>query len=437
MKILITGLALSRNLGAPAMALSLIAEVTKRLPQATFVMAVSSADMKQEKEWFDYYNNIGFKIDKLVPRSTITSYLINVLPIKKMYQYITGKYKLPAYKKQKNSRFWLQQHSDYLDAIKESDLIISMFGISYIGDGVHKFTDGLNDYSSIYYAKKYGIPYTRFTQSYGPFDDKMIRYFAKKEFDYLPFVYARGKHSASYCREITKDKSKVYDIPDLAVLLKKADDSWTNKYLEGMGLNKKDYIVVSPSSVIYSMPKRVTGSIGEKHVESISLIVKTLIEQGNKILLLPHMYSDKKWACDREICYKVFEKLSNTEKHTTRIVEEDIDTLQAKSLISFSKLSIVSRYHALVAAVSTSTPVITIGWNIKYYDLMEYYDIEEMSIDTRENEPLEIMNKTLEKMKFYEEKTNVLRYNKMKKNVEKIVETSVENLCHWIENETR
>ncbi len=437
MKILLTGLALSRNLGAPAMALSLVTEVRKKHPDAIFTMAVSSTNMKQELKWLKYYQNLGFKIVKLVPRSTITAYIINILPFKKIYQYITGKYKLPAYKNQENSTFWLKQHKDYISEIKKSDLIISMYGISYVGDGVHKFTDGLSDYSSFYYAKKYNIPYTRFIQSYGPFNDYMVRFFAKKEFNLLPFVYARGKNSASYCKAIMKDKSKVSDMPDLAVLLNKSDDIWTQEYLKNIGFLDKKYIVISPSAVIYAMPKRVMGSIGEKHIESMVLIVRELIRKENSILLLPHMYSDKKWNCDREICFKIFKKLTIQEKDRVQIVNEDIDAMQAKSLIASSKLAIVSRYHALVAAASTSTPVITIGWNIKYYDLMEYYCIEDMSIDTRDNIPNEILNQVIEKMKFYENKDNILVYKIMKQRVEQKVLGAVDSLNNWIKDATR
>jgi len=437
MKILITGLALSRNLGAPAMALSLITEIGKKFPNAIFTMAVSSTDMEQELKWLKYYQDMGFQIEKLVPRSTITSYIINKIPIKKIYQLITGKYKLPAYKNQKDRKYWLDQHKKFISEIKESDLVISMYGISYVGDGVHKVTDGLSDYSPFYYAKKYSVPYTRFIQSYGPFDDYRIKFFAKKELNFLPFIYARGKNSASYCREIVKNKSKVFDVPDLAILLNKADDMWTQQFLKDIDFKEKEYVIISPSAVIYAMPKKVTGSIGEKHIESVVLIVKELLKEGNKILLLPHMYSDKKWECDREICFKILEKLAIKEKQSLQIVVDDIDAMQAKSLIASSKLAIVSRYHALVAAVSTSTPVITIGWNIKYYDLMEYFCIEDMAIDTRDNMPKEILNQVIKKRKFYANKKNLLVYKIMKQRVEEKVLNAVDNLNNWITDATR
>jgi colanic acid/amylovoran biosynthesis protein len=434
MKILLTGLALSRNLGAPAMALTLIDKVMKRFPDASFVMAVSVLDMEQELQWLEYYKKLGYKIEYLVPRSTIPSFLLNYFPVKKIYQFISGKYKLPGYQNQKNRNFWLKQHHEYLNEVKNSDLIISMFGISYVGDRVHKIFDGLADYSTFYYAKKYGVPYNRFIQSYGPFDDIKIRFFAKKELNALPFVFARGKNSAAYCRTIVKNKEKVYDVPDLAILLKPSSKEWSKNYLTNIGLKQKEYIILSPSAVIYAMPKKVKGSIGEEHVRSFVLIAKKLIEQGNKILMLPHMYSDKKYECDREICYKIFNKLSDIEKRNVYIVKEDLDPMQAKSLISQSKLAIVSRYHALVAAVSTTTPVITIGWNIKYYDLMEYYGIEDMAIDTRNNTPEKLLEEVIEKISFYENDRNLLIYKLMKERSEKKVLKALKKLFDWIKN---
>lgn len=432
MKILITGLALSRNLGAPAMALTLITELGKRFPQAKISMAVSSIDMQQELIWWKYYKNMGYRIDKIVPRSTITSYLLNRFPIKRFYQKLSGKSNLSAYKNQKDRKFWLEQHKKFLDEIRQSDLVISMYGISYVGDGVHRFTDGLSDFSPYYYARKYGIPYTRFIQSYGPFDDIKIRFFARKELNNLPFVFARGKNSAAYCRTIVDDKNSVKDMPDLAVLLPKDDGEWVDDYLKKSGLDRHGYIVVSPSAVIYNMPNRVGGSVGKKHVESMVLIVQELARRGHKILMLPHMYSDKKHDCDREICFKIFNKLDEQERLAICIVKEDVDAMQAKGLIAASTMAIVSRYHALVAAVSTSTPVVTLGWNIKYQDLMEYYCIDDTAIDVRNYEPDEIVQKVMEKIKFYKDENSMLIYKSMNDRVRKKVYSALDILADWI-----
>jgi polysaccharide pyruvyl transferase WcaK-like protein len=391
MKILVTGLCLSRNLGGPAMGLTLVNELNSRMPDLDFTFAIEPLDYKQEKFWADRY---GLKIcrrDVILRDLTEKYWLTRIL--KKV--------------RSKNSTSeppidWNEIHEEFIHALKNTDIIIDMSGISYVGDKTGDLFTGIRSYSGFYYAKKFQKPFIRFIQSYGPFQIFPVTYFARKEFKYHSILFARGKHSASYCRKIT-DPAKVFDFPDAAVLLPEADTDWLQTYLKNNNLKEKEYYILSPSSVIYHLNENVKGS-GEDHVKSFFEIASYLILQKKKIVFLAHMYSDNPLHCDRQICYKVAAQLNSAFPNTglIHIVEEDLDPMQTKSLIKSSKLSVVSRYHALVAAISTCTPVITMGWNIKYQDLLEYYDAEKYALDIREFSPEEIALKAIELIKNYE-----------------------------------
>jgi polysaccharide pyruvyl transferase WcaK-like protein len=409
MKILVTGLCLSRNLGGPAMGLTLINQLKSRYPKANFIFAIEPHEYDFEKKWAEVYNI------EIVRRDKLTSYLTTKFRLREIKSIL----KL-NFKKHKNTILFEKVNNEFFKAIKESDLIIDMSGIAYVGDGVRGPLEGIRQYSNFYFAKKFGKPFARFIQSFGPFNDFRVRFFAKRELNRLDFVPARGKNSAGYCKEIVKDKSKVYDFPDSAILLPPADDEWTNQYLSKIGFRTKDYIIISPSSVIYNIPKHIGGSIGENHIESMYLLTHKLLSKNFNILFLPHMYSPTKNDCDREICYNIYHKLNldPSQKSKIKIVHEDIDPMQAKGLIKHSKLAIVSRYHALVAAVSMSVPVITLGWNIKYKDLLDYYDLGEMAIDVRKYNPTEIYSMIVKNQKNKEKVLNAfeLLYNWINKN---------------------
>jgi len=423
MNILVTGLCLSRNLGGPAMGLTLIDQITKRYSNVNFTFAVEPHEFEEEKKWAEIYNI------KIVRRDRLTSYLTTKYKIRELKQLI----KLD-FKPNKTTILFKKVQREFFDAIKATDLIIDMSGIAYVGDGVRGPLEGIRHYSNFYFARKFNKPFTRFIQSFGPFDDIKVRFFAKRELNKLDFIPARGKNSAFYCKKIVKDKSKVYDFPDSAILLPPANDEWVNKYLNKLGFKSNEYIVLSPSSVIYNINERFGGSTGDNHVKSMYYIAKELLLNGSYILFLPHMYSPTKEDCDREICYKIYNKLKNDNLITNvAIIQEDIDPMQAKGLIKHSKLAIVSRYHALVAALSTSVPVITLGWNIKYKDLLEYYNLGEMAIDVRNYYPeeiLDIINKKVEKFKSIE------NYKKQisKKNDEniKLLLSAFNLLFNWI-----
>lgn len=361
--ILVTGLCLSRNLGGPAMGLTLVDQLCRNYgDQVDFKFAVTPTSFEEETHWAEHY---GLKI---VRRDSAYAYWLASNPVGltlkigwKGLKALQGRIHFSEIFKYNSMSDIHGVHEEFMSAYRWADLVIDMSGISYVGDGVRGPFEGINGYSNFYYAKINKKPFARFIQSFGPFDDWKVKYFAKKEFAKLPFIPARGAHSAEYCRAIVKDLSKVHAFPDSAILLP-ADHSWTDGFLRDNKLSKKQYVVVSPSSVIlHSVSKSVGGSVGEKHVESMVKICTGLIEQSERIVFLPHMYSKNTRECDREVARLVANRIS---KKSCIIVEDDIDPMMAKGLIASSKYAIVSRYHALVAALSTGVDVITVGWNI-------------------------------------------------------------------------
>ena len=71
MRILVTGLCLSRNLGGPAMCLTLYNELNKRIPDIDFTFAVTATSYEEELEWSKIY---GLKI---IRRDRLHIHLLN------------------------------------------------------------------------------------------------------------------------------------------------------------------------------------------------------------------------------------------------------------------------------------------------------------------------------------------------------------------------
>ncbi len=228
MKLLVTGLCLSRNLGGPAMALTLVDQLQRRLQEKPeFVFAVTPNSFDEESYWANRY---GLKI---VRRDSVLQWwTYNKFPLQvaRKIKRLVSQSKVSNHQTQ-NLQDVNEIHREFMDAFQRADLVIDMMGIAYVGDGVRGAFEGINSYSSYYYAKQHGKRIARFIQSFGPFDDWRVRIFARSEFKRLPFIPARGRHSAAYCKEIVKDQSKVYDFPDCAVLLPR-DDVWAQKFLD-------------------------------------------------------------------------------------------------------------------------------------------------------------------------------------------------------------
>ena len=389
-----TGLCMSRNLGGPAMGLTLHKQLKTKYPKAKIIFAVAAEHYAEEQLWAKRY---GVEI---VPRIQYLKYVASTNWLLKPFIWLFGIISPSAGKKFRINAKSI--HRKLLDAFHSADLVIDMSGIIYVGDGTRGIAEGLNSYTNFHYAKQENKPFVRFVQSFGPFDALNVRYFARREFDQSDVIFARGEECKKYCETILKDKTKIQAFPDIAILLEKESREWVNAYFDKNNFDAGNYVVLSPSAVIYNeVKKSAGGSIGRKHVEMFSLIAKKLMGEGSKIVLLPHMYSSMLSQSDREICRKVIAKLPDVPKKQLLLVEEDITPMQAKAIIAASSGAIVSRYHALVAAISTAKPLVTIGWNIKYYDLMKYYGLENYAIDVRDNTPEELCALACDKLASY------------------------------------
>lgn len=429
MKILVTGLCLSRNLGGPAMGLTLVDRIRQKYPDADFTFAVPQVG--EEERWSHYYGLNIVYMGSLY-------YVLRNVPVLRFLQRIYCRLRNKNYTK---IRQFLEEHrrlnEEFLAAAIAHDGIIDMSGISYVGDGTRSRWEGINSYSNFYFARKAKRPFVRFVQSFGPFDSPWVSYFAKREFKRLPFIPARGKESAELCRKIAPATVPVHDFPDIAILLPPAADEWLSRYLAEKSLVNDEYIVLSPSSVIFKLSGNESNSLGENHVESFCQIAKKLVQRGQKLLLLPHMYSDDGFGYDRDICRRIYDRLTAEGgiKDDLKFVTESLDPMQAKALIANAKLAVVSRYHALVAALSSATPAVAIGWNIKYRDIMEYYDVPDAAFDARDCAPPEMSERVVGQIdRFLADYPDRVSQLKVKHDVNRQnVLDAFDLLCHWID----
>lgn len=382
MHILVTGLCLSRNLGGAAMALTLVQELQKRFDdQLSFTFAVSAIDYKQELQWAKHYN---LKVCKYAHLSTYLSHIFLLRYIPRFLKKRDLNYIKNAYK------FWDDTFENLYTHIASSDIVIDLSGVSYIGDGSRDIFEGLNSFSNYYFAKKFDKPYIRFTQSYGPIKNLNTYLFARYEFNRLDTIFARGKQSLEECKKITPN-ANVIDFPDIAVLLEPEKLLWAKEYLHAYKVKGK-YIVLSPSSVAYRLKDAKTSA--QSYIALFADIASYLQKLDMQLVFLPHMYSDNKNECDIEVAKKVIELSATT---PIILLKDELTPMQAKAIIANSEYAVVSRYHALVAALSTSTKVIAVGWNIKYKDLLTYYNMEKFTLDLK-NKPQQILYKEFQEL---------------------------------------
>lgn len=419
--ILITGLCLSRNRGGPAMALSFMDQIKRHL-SAKFVFAVDPIYIKLEREWAEQYG-VG-----VVPRDSINQWLITQLPPLRLIRRL----KRRLQNRVDDTRFWHSVHREYQKAFDWADCIINLNGIAFVGDGTYPWRSSLSNRTSSIYAKRCSKPFFRFIQSYGPFKDWRVKLLARREFTKLPCIMARGRLSAHYCKKIA-GKVPVYAFPDVAITLQPASDTWLKNYLNRFNLKRKSYIVLSPSAVISSMLTRAGSSVGKKHISVFTTIAKHYLSIGEPILFVPHMTSPTPSQCDRAVCKQVIERLVKEGVDTSHcyVINDELDCRELKALIGGAKLAIVSRYHALVAALSTGVPVVTAGWNDKYQDLLDFYGSAKFAVDARRREPSIISKAILKKANAWTDNQIKLIKDRQPK-LESMIDRAGELCADWI-----
>ena len=414
-RFLINGLCLSRNLGGPAMGLTVSGRLRQRYPDCEVRFAAPASVFSTEKAWAEKF---GLSV---VPRDSLLTRLA-VSPLA-----------LPAWWWLKRSgapgtrRFWHDVRGQLMDAYDWADAVINMEGISYVGDGTWSWTEALANYTAFRDCRRKHKPYCRFIQSFGPFDDWRVRFLARRELRTLPFIPARGRQTADCCRRLLPDR-EVFDTPDVAILLPWADDAWGRDQLARWDLRPGEYTVLSPSSVMSHIPGSVPGSVGARHVESFVRIARALLDRGRRLLFVPHMYAERLRQCDREVCREVIASLPKP----AALVEDDIGPGQAKWLIGHARQAVVSRYHAMVAAVSTATAVVPVGWNVKYEDLMDYYGLGGVTIDARQFEPEALAREAVARLGLYDE-PRIQQMRDAQKNCAARVDEVFERLWEWID----
>lgn len=366
MKFFLTGLCLQGNKGGPAIAISLIDSVQSYFKakgvNVSFILSVPSGkyEFSQEQKWANYY---GLKV---VGSVTLISLL------KAIYSRQSRKYLM----------LWIR-------ALRESDSLLQMSAISYVGKPSsngslfqvlrsQRFFDLV---LSLFFRRKL----VAWTQSYGPLNTFWLRIICAFDLKRQSIVLCRGDDCVKeVVNLLSTSTAKSY--PDIAITLRYDKSAGLDYLQEKFG--KSDYgsdtiCTVSLSSVLHS--KSVATRGGNETFDFYVKILEKLSLQYDKIILVPHTHRPLRRSslvCDYELSRQLIHRLN--EKNNIldlNLVDEDLSCEMLKSIISNADLHLGARYHSVVASLSAGVPTISLSWHPKYKDIMRKYGCEEFVCD--------------------------------------------------------
>jgi polysaccharide pyruvyl transferase WcaK-like protein len=258
------------------------------------------------------------------------------------------------------------------DALRTTDLYLDAWGIDFVDKLAGKnFKSALMGKPLILAAAWLGVPAVHYTASYGPMTSRWTRAAA---------WWALGRHCARvYCRE---DQSRL-NLLACGVRgdkLRVAPDSGFLMPCRSVALDGLDPgCPVMGVSVSHQIVRQWKSP--EPYVDMIAGLCDRAVRQwGVQVLLIPNELADGGYD-DRAVARDVRERVQSKGKVHVFAAESHAGPEQ-KGAIARCDLFVASRYHSIVAAMSTGVPTVVIGWHHKYAELLETFGQAEVGLSS-------------------------------------------------------
>lgn len=355
LNVLISGSSLSSNKGAMAMTIVAVERIRRMFPGSR--VRLLSKYYRQDEAPSEEY---GVELVHARPSMVITSTLLRSLACMILRPL---------------SIRWL--YDSVIKAYAESDIVVDLGGVTFSDDRDWK---GLM--LSIGWAAPAaatGTPFVKLSQAIGPFRKKRVRWPAKFFLKRCGLLIARGKETAANVRNLLGPGKKCCECADVAFLLEPAEEDVVDRYLVKNGLPSRMFVGLSPSAVV-DRKARAKGIRGRYRCAMTGLIEHSRRVTGLPVVMVPHAWPQTgRGREDVELCRDIYDQLDD--KRNVFMVTENTDARILKGIVARSEVFAACRFHAMIAALSSSVPTLVVGWGHKYTEVMRMFGMEGYSCD--------------------------------------------------------
>ena len=284
-------------------------------------------------------------------------------------------------------------------ALKNTDLIIDISGYTFTTKfGMKGVWETLN---RLYTAQKLRIRYMVLSQSFGPIDingffDRNISFlWSKILFKYPEIVEAREQQSYKFMKNIA-GKNLRYK-PDMVLLYpKQIPYHLFRKRIDCGHAHRQDkQVAIIPNEKVINKTKN-----GKEYYQILCKIIDDLLETGYGVEIIAHCALDIK-LCNELICHNN----GVTYVDCTEYGSSSFDAIACRYCFA-----VASRYHAIVHAYRNYVPVVALGWENKYNDLLDIMSQSEYLFDFREKVcEEEVVNKIEDMKRNYDDNSKTLK----------------------------
>jgi len=212
-----------------------------------------------------------------------------------------------------------------------------------------------------------------YSQTIGPFQNAFNRFCAKRCLSRIAAIVPRGAGSLRQVHELGfTDATHYADSAFTLQVSAEAEQAIRKKY--GPMLKARAVVGVSVNSIV----ERKCRKRGIDHNGIWVDFIEYLQRRGYQVMLIPHSLRQKARTRHNNDLLVVGEILDRLPSHDSLIViDEPHDCKELRVVVGLADYCVTSRFHAMISALCTGTPVFVLGWGYhKYKEVLEEFGLE-------------------------------------------------------------
>ncbi len=264
-----------------------------------------------------------------------------------------------------------------LRALKQSDLVIDMGGISFV-DGRGPLTLAYN-VACILPAVIMRKKILKYSQALGPFRSLLNRAAARLVLPHIAVTVARGARTLEHTKQI--GLSDVELCADAAFAMIERRTAETERVLAELDrFDGRRIVGISASSVV----RRYARRHGIDYCQILAGFVDRVTASGYGVWLIAHAVRPSRKtgrSSDVDTCQAVYHLVQD--KSLCHLVDEDHSPSTLRTIIGECDFLVASRFHAMVSALAKGVPTLVTSWSHKYLEVLERFGLGEWAISHR------------------------------------------------------
>lgn len=355
-RLLFCGACLAGNMGGPAMYLSMAKMIEDRLgPVEVTILSKYPEDDRQPAQELNW---------RMISFPTTVQLFLGV-PFSILYGLLRF-LRLP--------RRWLA--SGPFEAYLTHDLLIDFSGISFSDD--RPFSGLIINALWLLPAIAIGSPWMKASQAMGPFNKPVVRCIARWVLSRAQVLVARGQDSYQFVKKLLPGV-ELHELPDVAFVLEPATGAEVDRALAVTGcMPGSPYCVIGPSQLVNNL---VDSRYGKgTYARLLAKVADRLIElSGQPVLLMAHARATAhEKVDDLDVAREVAGHCQHGEK--VFLLSEKVVADVLKGIVARAEVAVGSRFHFMVATLSSGVPGMAITWSHKYLEMMRMLGQERFAL---------------------------------------------------------